>query len=271
MRDDDGLAGAVDGVERGAVAGVRHVERDADVVHLPNHDPAELGEAGVGAFQASATERAALVVRHLSDAQPETVQDAHQRGVVLELRREPLNPEDDSEPALALRPADVVGGLDEHEPRLDLEVAVVPVHRAEQGPEVVGAHADAADPEGDVLGGDAARNRSVEIGNAVDGLGHGLGDGQQHRHALAVDEDGLVVNLAGRAADLRLVRHGCFRHGVGTSSRSPETAFAMSPEGVKHGGRRAPCTGLAYARAPREGAAGADRRRVATPGAEIPP
>ena len=92
-------------------------------------------------------------------------------------------------------------------PRLDLEVAVVPVHRADQGPEVVGAHADAADTEGDVLGRDSACDRALEIGNAVDRLGHDLSDGQQHRHTLAVDEDGVVVNASGVVASFGRVGH----------------------------------------------------------------
>ena len=207
MRDDDGLAGAVDNIHSGAITGVRHVDGDADMVHLPHHDLPELGEAGVGLLQAPASERAALVVCHLPDAQSEPVRDAHQGRVVLDLRREPLHPEDDSEPALALRAPDVLRGLDEDQPRLDLEVAVVPMHGAEQRPEIVGSHADAADPEGDVLSRDPAGDCAVEVGNAVDRLGHGLGDGQQHRDPLAVDEDRVVVNPARFVADVYRARH----------------------------------------------------------------
>ena len=224
MGDDDRLARAVDGIEGGAVAGMGHVHGDAGMVHLPHHDLPELGEPGVGLFQASASERAALVVRHLPDPQPQPVQDAHQRRVVLDLGGEPLDSEDDPEPGLALRAADVFRRLDEDQLRLDLEVAVVSMHRAEQGPEVVGPHADAADSEGDVLGGDPAGDRPVEVGNAVHRCGDGLGHRQQHRHPLAVDEDRVVVDLARFFADVHRVRH----HGSGGAPSAPRRTRVSS-------------------------------------------
>ena len=139
-------------------------------------DDGETGRAGGAGGSVAQAEPS------LPDAQPEPMQDAHQGRVVLDLRGEALDPEDDPEPGFALRAADVLHRLDEDQPRLDFEVAVVPVHRAEQGPEVVGAHADAADSEGDVLGGDPAGDRAVEVGNAVYRRRDGLGHRQQHRH-----------------------------------------------------------------------------------------
>ena len=233
---------------------MRHVDRDADVVHLPDHDLPELREAGVRLLQAAAAERAALVVHHLPDAQPEPVQDAHQGRIVLDLRRESLDPEDDAEPALALRAADVVRGIDEEEPRLDLEVAVVSVHRAQQGAEVVGTHADAANPEGDVLRSDSAGDGAVEVGNAADRLGHYLGDGQQHRHALAVDEDRFVVHPPCFLEVACRARHCGLRRRV----RSPPAALTQLSQ-------CRPCMSSTLHRASRTGLAYAPARRRALP------
>ena len=150
MGDGDRALRKLDGLKRGALGAVRHVDHQPDPVHLPDRLLAEPGDARVLGLVAAGREQALVVVGELHEARAELVHDLDQADFVLD-RRAVLKAEDDRGLALGLRRAHVVGGAARHDQvAMVLEPAVPLLHVLHRLAELL------VIADRDVHGGDAA-------------------------------------------------------------------------------------------------------------------
>src|SRR5205814_1324929 len=97
--------------------------------------------------------------------------------------------ENDPQATFALRPLDVLRSLHMQQPRLEVEIAKVAVHCVQRGAEIVRSHRDAGRPDGNVHGGKARRERTIEPWLAAHRGRRYLGAWKKCRRAHSVDDD----------------------------------------------------------------------------------
>ena len=166
-------------LDAGPVGGVRHVDREAEVVHPLHGAAAERGQPVVGGLVQPRAEAVGVGVgdADLPDAEPE--QDVQLVEVVAD-RRGRLEAEHDADPAGCVRELDVLEGPDDHHPVL---VGDVGLPHAQVGHHVVplpgGVPGDVGGAVHHVVehGGQAGRGQAGERGVLTAGavVGRGLG------------------------------------------------------------------------------------------------
>ena len=83
MRENNGLARDLDGVERTLIPGVAHINNHSQLVHAVDHVHAEIAKASLGAFRASVPDPVSPVERKLDLPQAEIVEEVQVLQVAL--------------------------------------------------------------------------------------------------------------------------------------------------------------------------------------------
>ena len=109
MRHGDRPGGQLDGLERRALARMRHVDDHAEAVHLGDDLASHPGDSIVLAFIAARGQQTLVVVGELHKANAKRMADFHQADIVLD-RRAILQAEIHSDAAFRLRPPDIRAG-----------------------------------------------------------------------------------------------------------------------------------------------------------------